>query len=185
MKILALLALGVLLTGCAAADNSVPLASPSQAQSLEIESQTDTQEITQSEPTPEEEETAEVELESAVRESTSPAPAQTQSAKPTAAPAPKASQSAEPTATDSPEPAPEPAYTMSNIAKNNSSTSCWAAISGKAYDLTAWISRHPGGSGAISGICGRDATSVFQGKHGGQSGPASALAPYLLGDVTE
>jgi hypothetical protein len=32
-------------------------------------------------------------------------------------------------------------------------------------------------------ICGTDATSAFQGKHGGQSDPASALTRYLLGPV--
>jgi len=189
VRILAVLALSALLAGCAATDGSVPIASPSQAQSVEVEvePQTEAQEITQSEPTAEETETAEVELESATTESASPASAQTQTAKPSTPQAPKASQSAEPIATESPEPTPEPSepeYTMSSIAKNNSSTSCWAAISGKAYDLTAWISRHPGGSGAIAGICGTDATSAFQRKHGGQSGPTSALDPYLLGDVT-
>ena len=126
------------------------------------------------------------------------APATTQSVQPSATKAPPATQKAEPVETQAPsqtqdpapapepEPEPEPVeskYSMANIAKNNSASSCWAAISGKAYDLTAWISRHPGGAGAIVSICGTDATSVFQGKHGGQSCPASSLSAYLLGDV--
>ena len=125
-------------------------------------------------------------------------PATTQSVQPSATKAPPATQKAEPVETQAPsqtqdpalpqepEPEPEPVeskYSMANIAKNDSTSSCWAAISGKAYDLTAWISRHPGGAGAIVSICGTDATSVFQGKHGGQSGPASSLSAYLLGDV--
>ncbi|MBT5430795.1 MAG: hypothetical protein HOK86_00235 [Micrococcales bacterium] len=43
--------------------------------------------------------------------------------------------------------------------------------------------RHPGGIGAIVSICGTNSTSIFQGKHGGLSGPASSLSAYLLGDV--
>jgi cytochrome b involved in lipid metabolism len=97
---------------------------------------------------------------------------------------------AEPGETQAPEqtqdPTSEPVeskYSMTNIAKNNSTSSCWAAIFGKAYNLTTWISKHPGGAGAIESICGTDATSVFQGKHGEQSGPASSLSAYLMGDV--
>jgi cytochrome b involved in lipid metabolism len=72
---------------------------------------------------------------------------------------------------------------MANIAKNNSSASCWVVISGNAYDLTEWIPRHRGGSGAILGLCGTDATSRFQSQHGGQAQPVSTLESYLLGPV--
>jgi cytochrome b involved in lipid metabolism len=179
MRILALLALCALLTGCAAADSAEPLASPSQTQSVETESQTESQEESQSEPATEE-------AEEVKEESASPSPLETQSLEPTETQTPEESESAEPIATETPEPSSEPVepeYSMAKIAKNNSSTSCWVAISSKAYDLTDWISRHPGGSGAIASICGTDATSTFEGKHGGQSGPASSLAAYLLGDV--
>ena len=192
MKLLGLLLVAGLLSGCAAVDNSDPIAS-TQSQPVEVatESPSEVTEESETELDAEEAETSMLETETEPEES---APATTQSVQPSATKAPPATQKAEPvetqapTQTQDPAPAPEPEpveskYSMANIAKNNSTSSCWAAISGKAYDLTAWISRHPGGAGAIVSICGTDATSVFQGKHGGQSGPASSLSAYLLGDV--
>jgi len=196
MKLLGLLLVAGLLTGCAAVDNSDPIAS-NQNQPVEVatESPSEVTEESETELDAEEAETSMLETETEPEES---APAATQSVQPSATKAPPATQKAEPVETQAPEqtqdpaPAPEPEaepepveskYSMANIAKNDSTSSCWAAISGKAYDLTAWISRHPGGAGAIVSICGTDATSVFQGRHGGQSGPTSSLSAYLLGDV--
>jgi cytochrome b involved in lipid metabolism len=192
MKLLGLLLVAGLLTGCAAVDTSDPIES-TQSQPVEVatDSPSEATEESTIEPDAEEAETSMPETETEPEES---APATTQSVQPSATKAPPATQKAEPvetqapTPTQEPAPAPEPEpveskYSMANIAKNNSTSSCWAAISGKAYDLTPWISGHPGGPGAIVSICGTDATSVFQGKHGGQSGPASSLSVYLLGDV--
>jgi len=186
MKLLGLLLVAGLLSGCAAVDNSDPIAS-TQSQPVEVatESPSEVTEESETETDAEEADTSMLETATEPEES---APATTQSVQPSATKAPPATQKAEPVETQAPEqtPAPEPVeskYSMANIAKNNSTSSCWAAISGKAYDLTAWISRHPGGAGAIVSICGTDATSVFQGRHGGQSGPASSLSAYLLGDV--
>ena len=192
MKLLGLLLVAGFLTGCAAVDTSDPIET-TQSQPVEVatDSPSEVTEESETEPDAEEAETSMLETETEPEES---APAATQSVQPSATKAPPATQDAEPVETQAPSqtqdpaPAPEPEpveskYSMANIAKNSSTSSCWAAISGKAYDLTAWISRHPGGAGAIASICGTDATSVFQGKHGGQSGPASSLSAYLLGDV--
>ena len=182
MKLLGLLLVAGLLTSCAAAENSDPIET-TQSQPVEIatESPSEVTEESETELDAEEADTSMLETETEPEES---APATTQSVQPSATKAPPVTQDAEPVETQAPEPEPvESKYSMSNIAKNSSTSSCWAAISGKAYDLTAWISRHPGGAGAILSICGTDATSVFQGRHGGQSGPASSLSAYLLGDV--
>ena len=182
MKLLGLLLVAGLLTGCTAVDTSDPISS-TQSQPVEVatESPSEITEESETELDAEEAETSMLETETEPEES---APATTQSVQPSATKAPPVTQDAEPVETQAPEPEPvESKYSMSNIAKNSSTSSCWAAISGKAYDLTAWISRHPGGAGAIASICGTDATSVFQGRHGGQSGPASSLSDYLLGDV--
>ncbi len=196
MKLLGLLLVAGLLTGCAAVDNSDPVAS-TQSQPVEVASDSPS-EVTEESETELDAEEAESSMPETETEPEESAPATTQSVQPSATKAPPATQDAEPVETQAPEqtqdpaPAPEPEpepepveskYSMANIAKNNSTSSCWAAISGKAYDLTDWISRHPGGAGAIVSICGTDATSVFQGRHGGQSGPASSLSDYLLGDV--
>ena len=190
MKLLGLLLVAGLLTGCAAVDTSDPVES-TQSQPVEVatESPSEITEESESEPDAEEAETSMLEPETEPEES---APAATQSVQPSATKAPPATQKAEPVETQTPkqtqDPSPEPEpveskYSMANIAKNNSTSSCWVAISGRAYNLTDWISEHPGGPGAIASICGTDATSAFQGRHGGQSAPASSLSVYLLGDV--
>ena len=192
MKVLALLLVAGLLTGCAAADDNGSI-SATQSQPLEVVTESPS-EVPEESATELDGEEADAPMQQAENEPEASAPAKTQSVQPSATKAPPASQKAEPVETQppkqtqdpEPEPEPEPVeskYSMANIAKNNSTSSCWAAISGKAYDLTAWISKHPGGSGAIVSICGTDATSVFQGRHGGQSAPASSLSVYLLGDV--
>jgi cytochrome b involved in lipid metabolism len=190
MRILVFLAVGALLTGCAS-PQPVALESPTQ-QPTQTEA---TPEATESVASPEtdmpaeeveEQVDQEVRTESATteaapQETTSSAPRATATATPSQTPSPTKTQS---TATPTQTPTPtESRLSMSNIAKNNSTASCWVAISGNAYDLTRWIANHQGGPGAISSICGTDATSVFEAKHGGQSQPLSTLDSYILGAV--
>jgi cytochrome b involved in lipid metabolism len=75
--------------------------------------------------------------------------------------------------------------TMAEVEMNDSEASCWSVIDGQVYDLTEWISRHPGGASRIIQLCGTDGTSLFQGQHGGSSGPESTLEAYLLGSLQE
>ena len=75
-------------------------------------------------------------------------------------------------------------YTMEKVKANGTSSSCWTVISGNVYDLTKWIGSHPGGSGAITSLCGTDGTSGFLAMHRNQSKPESRLAGYLLGALT-
>jgi cytochrome b involved in lipid metabolism len=91
-----------------------------------------------------------------------------------------------PTATASPSPTStqtQSGYTLADVAKRNTPSECWVAIDGNVYDLTAWISQHPGGSGSIRTLCGTDGTSQFLSKHGGEARPSSTLDRYLLGPL--
>lgn len=72
-------------------------------------------------------------------------------------------------------------YTTAQVAQHSSSSSCWTAINGKVYDVTAWISQHPGGQQAILSLCGKDGSAAFNGQHGGQARPASELASFYIG----
>jgi hypothetical protein len=93
---------------------------------------------------------------------------------------------AAPTVAPTPTPTATPAgYTMEQVKANNSATKCWSAIDSKVYDLTNWISSHPGGAGAITSLCGTDGTAAFKGQHGGSGQPNSRLAGYLLGALTK
>lgn len=75
------------------------------------------------------------------------------------------------------------AYTLAEVAQHPNAASCWTAVGGKVYDVTAWISKHPGGEGAILSICGKDGTSAFTGQHGGDMKPETMLATFMIGTL--
>ncbi len=72
-------------------------------------------------------------------------------------------------------------YTMAEIAAANTEANCLTVINGIVYDLTSWISKHPGGDRNILRICGMDGTSAFSGQHGGESKPENTLATFDVG----
>ena len=75
-------------------------------------------------------------------------------------------------------------YTLADVATHSTRASCWTAINGKVYDVTNWIGQHPGGAQAILGLCGKDGSDAFNGKHGGQARPAAELATFLIGTLS-
>lgn len=72
-------------------------------------------------------------------------------------------------------------YTAAQVAPHNIASDCWMIISGKVYNLTAFIPIHPGGSAMIP-FCGQDATSVFNSIH--SQAAFNLLPTYLIGDLT-
>jgi hypothetical protein len=76
------------------------------------------------------------------------------------------------------------ALTLARVKANNTASSCWSIINGNVYNLTTWISGHPGGKSAITSLCGIDGTSAFNSQHRNESKPESRLTGYLLGKLT-
>lgn len=76
-------------------------------------------------------------------------------------------------------------YTSAQVATHAVEADCWASVDENVYDLTSWVSRHPGGSKAIISLCGTDATARFEGKHGGSSAAKAALALLKIGTLSE
>lgn len=118
-------------------------------------------------------------------ETASPTPAPT----PTPTPAPTPTRAASPTPTPAPTPTPTPTvaksgYTMADVRANATPTKCWSAIDGNVYDLTRWISSHPGGASPIRFLCGIDGSNAFKAQHANQSSPMARLSSYLLGPLT-
>ena len=107
-------------------------------------------------------------------------PAATPTPTPTVA-APSPTAKATPTPTPS---ATQDGYTMADVKKANTRAKCWSAIDGNVYDLTAWISAHPGGASAITFLCGTDGSNAFKAQHEGQGKPSMRLSQYLLGPLT-
>ncbi len=75
-------------------------------------------------------------------------------------------------------------YTMEQVRANNSATSCWTVIEGMVYDLTKWISKHPGGVSQILGLCGVDGSEAFKAQHASQSKPNQSLDSFKLGSLS-
>ena len=93
--------------------------------------------------------------------------------------------SEEPQPTQTAEPTQDPqegvnGFTLAQVSERNSAAECWVAIDGGVYDLTQWIRSHPGGSGAILNLCGKDGSASFTSQHGGQARPSSTLDGYYL-----
>ena len=112
--------------------------------------------------------------------------APTVSATPTPTPTPTVT--ATPTVSATPTPTPTPVvtgYTMAQVRANNTAKSCWTAIDGYVYNLTNWISAHPGGFGAILFLCGTDGTNAFKAQHENQTKPAIRLDGYRIGPLNK
>ena len=76
-------------------------------------------------------------------------------------------------------------YTLAEVAKHSTQSSCWSTVNGGVYDLTAWIGQHPGGPDAILGMCGKDGSAAFNDQHGGQRRPANELAGFKIGNLSQ
>ncbi len=52
-------------------------------------------------------------------------------------------------------------YTAEEVAQHSNSSDCWTIINGQVYDLTEYVSSHPGGD-EIARACGVDGTTLFE-----------------------
>ncbi len=76
--------------------------------------------------------------------------------------------------------------TSAVIASHNSQNNCWIIISNFVYDVTSFLSIHPGGVKTIVQYCGADATAAFNTKsagHNHSSYARSLLPTYFIGKV--
>lgn len=72
-------------------------------------------------------------------------------------------------------------FTMEEVAKHSTSSSCYTIVKGNVYDITSYIPYHPGGERNIMKICGSDGSSLFKAQHGGDTRPADELAKLYIG----
>lgn len=78
---------------------------------------------------------------------------------------------------------PTKKYTPSQVAKHKSTSDCWSIVGSGVYNLTPYVSQHPGGKAAIKSICGKNGTSAFNSQHMGSKKVAAVLADYKIGTV--
>jgi hypothetical protein len=74
-------------------------------------------------------------------------------------------------------------FTAAEVLKHSTGNDCWSVINGVVYDLTSYVTSHPGGANLIKAICGKDGTSSFSGQHAGASKPNNILAAFALGPL--
>ena len=72
-------------------------------------------------------------------------------------------------------------YSTVEVAKHNSEKDCWTIVDNKVYNLTSFVSGHPGGK-AILKACGVDGTELFknQPRHG--EGAMKQLEALFIGE---
>ncbi|KAF9044844.1 hypothetical protein BDZ89DRAFT_1008363 [Hymenopellis radicata] len=66
------------------------------------------------------------------------------------------------------------ALTLQQVSEHNSTASCWVIINNKVYDVTEFLSEHPGGGNIILKYAGKDASLAYEPIH-----PPDALAKNL------
>jgi cytochrome b involved in lipid metabolism len=76
------------------------------------------------------------------------------------------------------------AYSIAQVATHNTAANCWIVLDGKVYNVTEWISKHPGGARAITSRCGTDASRAFA-NVGHSSSADDIRATYFIGNLAQ
>ena len=56
-------------------------------------------------------------------------------------------------------------YNLEEIQKHKSNKDCWIVINDKVYDVSKFLSEHPGGKKVLIRVGGKDATEQFYQLH--------------------
>ena len=72
-------------------------------------------------------------------------------------------------------------FSVDTVKTHNQKNDCWAIIEENVYDLTSWVSRHPGGAKAIIYLCGQDGSAKFEKQHGNSGAAKTTLALLKIG----
>ena len=70
------------------------------------------------------------------------------------------------------------------VQKHNTAKDCWTVVNSNVYELTSYISSHPGGASVLTAICGKDGTKAFAGQHAGAQKPNAELSALLVGPLS-
>ncbi|MBI3888291.1 Ig-like domain-containing protein [Candidatus Nomurabacteria bacterium] len=75
-------------------------------------------------------------------------------------------------------------FTLADVAAHSTAADCWTVVNNNVYNLTSYISQHPGGVATITQMCGIDGTTVLNNSgHGSQV--LSVVASDIIGTLTD
>lgn len=76
-------------------------------------------------------------------------------------------------------------FSRQEILEHNKPGDCWIIIDNSIYDITSFITKHPGGSEILESRVGEDATSYFVTKHRNNKRAIEQLSYFKIGEVIE
>ena len=56
-------------------------------------------------------------------------------------------------------------FTLEDVKAHNQKDDCWIVVSDKVYDITKFLSTHPGGVSILMTVAGEDASDYFYALH--------------------
>jgi|GEM_PF-1205508 len=76
---------------------------------------------------------------------------------------------------------------IDQLKTHNLISDCWVGYEGKVYDITSWLTKHPGGVGAILLYCGTatEFEQAFIAKHGKSKVKLFMKVAVYMGDFTD
>lgn len=72
-------------------------------------------------------------------------------------------------------------YSHEYVAKHTTPGDCWTIINGNVYNVTPLAKTHSGGPESILDTCGKDGSSIFNGRHGEETFPQTELETFKIG----
>jgi fatty acid desaturase len=76
-------------------------------------------------------------------------------------------------------------YSKAEVLKHNKKDDCWIIIDNSVFDITDFLSKHPGGSDILMSRAGEDATTYFITKHGLDNNIKERLNKFKVGELYE
>ncbi|CAG7837115.1 unnamed protein product [Allacma fusca] len=77
-----------------------------------------------------------------------------------------------------------PLFTLDDVSYHDTPNDCWMIIYDRIYDVSSFLTEHPGGDEIMLEYAGRDATLAFR-SVGHSNMAESLLKPYLMGILVE
>ena len=73
-------------------------------------------------------------------------------------------------------------FTTTEVSSHNTATNCWLIVNGNVYDVSKFLSQHPGGEAEILPYCGKEATKAFDTQGRSRGSGHSTTADQMLQD---